>query len=585
MEGTPFGRYRLIEVIGTGSVGEVYRAFDTDTRRDVAVKVLAAHVAADTTFRERFKREALVTAQLRDPHVIPIHAFGEIDGRLFLDMRLIDGSDLRTVIRTRGEHLLPAIAVWYVEQVAGALDAAHGHGLLHRDVKPSNMLVSARGFVYLIDFGIARGTADSSLTNVGTTVGTMAYMAPERFGRLGAGPSSDVYSLACVLHECLTGHPPYPGDTLEQQVAAHLTSEPPQPTRLRPELPADFDAVIARGMAKDPEDRYATAAELAAAARKALDGRSSAASDDSQPVAPDGASSPDSESESTGAAVDSDRDDSTVAVSAAAPMTVAAAAPTARSISGTDSAAGSPAGVSADLRGGPEDATTALGLMSTAEASSTNGSDVVRTDDPSPRGPVRRRRAIMLVGAATILVAGVGAAGAGFLRGEQGAAPTSVASAAAVDAAPTSSPVAEPTTAAAALPPSSSAETTAPTSTPATTSSAPPSSTTSAGDTPSFEQMSAFVRNYYGLLPGNSDQAWNDLGTDYAASTGRGGYDSFWAGITSVTVTSIQQRNASSVIVGLTYRTTSGSTDSEQRWLRVGVDGNGALRITDSGRM
>jgi len=157
-----------------------------------------------------------------------------------------------------------------IEQVAGALDSAHRAGLVHRDVKPSNILVAAaRDFVYLIDFGIARATTDTKLTNTGHTMGTMAYMAPERFSGT-TDPRADVYALACVLHECLTGRRPYPGDSFEEQISGHLNSPPPRPSALAPDIPPAFDAVIARGLAKDPSARYQTVMELAEAAKAAL---------------------------------------------------------------------------------------------------------------------------------------------------------------------------------------------------------------------------------------------------------------------------------------------------------------------------
>lgn len=496
MDGAPFGRYQLIEVIGQGSVGEVYRAFDADTRREVAVKVLGGHVATDETFRERFRREALVTAKLRDPHVIPIHAFGEIDGRLYLDMRLIDGTDLRMLIQTRPDGLPPRVAVSYIEQVAGALDAAHRNGLLHRDVKPSNMLISARDFVYLIDFGIARGVTDAALTSVGTTVGTMAYMAPERFGHDGAGPSSDIYSLTCVLYECLTGEPPYPGQTLEQQVAAHLGADRPRPTDIRPELPSGFDDVIARGMAKCPEDRFPTAGELAAAARRALD------------TPPRGHAEP------------------------------------------------------IRSRAVPPPRATLMAPAETEDWSVTTR----HADKPAPR---RRRRALVVGAALAVAGAAATATGATVL---QNRTPVHVAATSSPAVTTTSTP--QPTT---TQPTTTQPTTTQPSMTTPTT--------TAVAETPTFEQMSAFVRGYYGMLPGRRDSAWNDLGASYATSTGRAGFDSFWSTIDSVTVTSVRPSDASSVVVGLTYRTTDGAVDSESRWVRVEVDDQGALRIANSGRL
>jgi eukaryotic-like serine/threonine-protein kinase len=250
-------------------MGEVYRAHDTATERIVAVKLLPTDLAGDPAFEGRFRREARVAAALNDPHVVPIHNYGEIDGQLYVDMRLIEGCDLHTLIANEGGRLSPARAVAIVEQVATALDSAHRAGLVHRDVKPSNILITARDFAYLIDFGIARAATDTAMTKTGLTVGTFAYMAPERFSGT-TDPRADVYALACVLYECLTGERPYPGDSLEQQVAGHLSVPPPRPSSSYPGTPPAFDAVIAKGMAKDPDDRYQTASELGDAARAAL---------------------------------------------------------------------------------------------------------------------------------------------------------------------------------------------------------------------------------------------------------------------------------------------------------------------------
>lgn len=271
VDGAAFGRYRLGRVIGEGGMGRVYEAFDTVTDRTVALKVLPEALAANGEFRERFRREAHAAARLREPHIVPIHDYGEIDGRLFLDMRLIDGVDLGTVVTQHGP-LPPARAVHVIEQIAAALDAAHAAGLVHRDVKPSNIVLGDRDFAYLIDFGIARDDSATAMTSIGTTLGTFAYMAPERFtpGQ-PTDARADIYSLACVLYECLTGARPFPGSVVAEQIAAHLTAEPPRPSRARAGIPAALDEVVARGMAKLPEQRFPSAGAFAAAARRALD--------------------------------------------------------------------------------------------------------------------------------------------------------------------------------------------------------------------------------------------------------------------------------------------------------------------------
>ena len=269
MDATPFGHYQLHQLIGRGGMGEVYRAYDTKTDRIVAVKVLPPNMAADETFQARFRRESQAAAGLNDPHVVPIHRFGEIDGRLYLDMRLIEGRNLGTILNDTVRPLDPEFCVKVAEQVGAALDAAHAAGLIHRDVKPSNILITDRDFVYLIDFGLARTAGEAGLTTAGSTLGTMAYMAPERFEGKPVDPTSDIYALTCVLYECLTGARPYPAESLEQQIAGHMAKPIPRPSAIDPKLAA-FDEVIAKGMAKIPAKRYQSAGELAAAARRAL---------------------------------------------------------------------------------------------------------------------------------------------------------------------------------------------------------------------------------------------------------------------------------------------------------------------------
>ena len=268
MDGTPFGRYRLIELLGRGGMGEVWRAYDPTIDRVVALKVLPPNFAHDQVFQERFRREARSAAGLDEPHVVPIHEFGEIEGRLYVTMRLIKGRDLQDLLE--GGPLPPERAVKIIEQIASALHAAQRIGLVHRDVKPSNILVAEDDFAYLIDFGIARAAGETGLTSTGATIGTWAYMAPERFQTGAADARADIYSLACVLYQSLTGQLPFPGVSLEQLAVAHMTQPPPLPSREQTTIPAPMDQVISTGMAKDPEQRYQTAVELATAARDAL---------------------------------------------------------------------------------------------------------------------------------------------------------------------------------------------------------------------------------------------------------------------------------------------------------------------------
>ncbi|EID17296.1 serine/threonine-protein kinase [Mycolicibacterium phlei] len=267
--GSQIGPYRLRRLLGRGGMGEVYEAEDTVKGRVVALKLLPESVSHDPVFRERLQREAHAAGRLQEPHVVPIHDYGEIDGHLFVDMRMIDGTDLRRTLRDGGP-MPPARAVAIIRQVASALDAAHAAGILHRDVKPENIILTRDDFAYLVDFGIANAATDERLTELGTAIGTYAYMAPERFSNGDVTYRVDVYALACVLFECLTGSQPFPGDSVSAVITGHLMHPIPQPSARRPDVPPTLDAVVARGMAKRPEHRYATAGELAAAANDAL---------------------------------------------------------------------------------------------------------------------------------------------------------------------------------------------------------------------------------------------------------------------------------------------------------------------------
>lgn len=261
--GTTLGPYAIEELLGRGGMGQVYRATDTRKGRTVALKLLNPEFADDQVFRDRFLRESRVAARMNDPHVVPIHDWGEIDGLLFIDMRLVTGRDLHAILVEQGT-LAPERAVAILGQVADALDAAHLDGLVHRDVKPDNVLIDARDFTYLADFGLAQGTADTRLTTAGTAIGSFGYMAPERFGADEVGAAGDIYALACVLYECIAGTQPFASATnLERLIAAHLNAEPPR-------TGTALDPVIARGMAKNPRDRYPSAGALIDAARAAL---------------------------------------------------------------------------------------------------------------------------------------------------------------------------------------------------------------------------------------------------------------------------------------------------------------------------
>nr|WP_081288562.1 serine/threonine-protein kinase [Mycobacterium asiaticum] len=267
--GTTFGKYTITGVLGKGGMGEVYEAYDNQIGRTVALKIIKGQFANDRKFRTRFERESHAAATLQEPHVIPIHGFGEIDGSLFIDMRLVRGKDLESLLIRA--PLEPARAVAIVTQIAAALDAAHADGLVHRDVKPQNILVTPADFAYLVDFGIAEVMGENTrLTAANMRVGSWAYMAPERFTDSDITPAADIYSLACVLYEALTGQPPFPAQTQGGLVAAHLSAPPPRPSLTNRKIPLALDEVIARGMAKEPDDRYGSAGAFGRAAERAL---------------------------------------------------------------------------------------------------------------------------------------------------------------------------------------------------------------------------------------------------------------------------------------------------------------------------
>jgi serine/threonine protein kinase len=267
--GTRLGPYVLKRMLGSGGMGTVYEAQDTVMDRVVALKLISGPYAQDSAYRQRLQREARIAGRLQEPHVVPVHSTGEIDGQLYVDMRLINGTDLDTILRRSGP-LSPARAVSVVRQIASALDAAHQAGVLHRDVKPGNILITDEDFAYLVDFGIANAASELKVTQMGDVLGTWTYMAPEKFqgDETQVTARADTYALACVLFETLTGAPPFSGDTASL-IGAHLTEPVPRASS-RLGLPAALDDVISRGMAKRPEDRYATTGEFARAAEAAL---------------------------------------------------------------------------------------------------------------------------------------------------------------------------------------------------------------------------------------------------------------------------------------------------------------------------
>jgi YVTN family beta-propeller protein len=269
--GSEFLGYRIEELLGRGGMGVVYRAYDLRLKRTVALKLVTPELALDERFTERFARETELTMALEHPNVVPIHDAGDVDGRLYLAMRLVEGTDLRALLATEAA-LEPARALAICGQVANALDAAHGKGLVHRDVKPSNVLLDPNEHVYLADFGLTRRLEEQGVqAGEGRSVGTPAYLAPEQIEGNPVDGRADVYSLGCVLYECLTGSVPYRRTSRLAAAWAHLEEEPPRASELGSELPTAIDAVIQRALAKDPVDRYPTCAALIAAAEEALE--------------------------------------------------------------------------------------------------------------------------------------------------------------------------------------------------------------------------------------------------------------------------------------------------------------------------
>jgi ABC-type branched-subunit amino acid transport system substrate-binding protein len=261
--GTTFGGYRVDSLVGRGGMGVVYRATDLSLERPVALKLIAPELAEDERFRDRFLREPRLAASLDHPNVIPIYEAGEHDGKLYLAMRFVEGSDLKSVLERDGE-LAPERAMDLLAQVAGALDAAHRRALVHRDVKPANILLDRDGHVYLTDFGITKQLGGAS-TDTGRVVGTLDYLAPEQIRGDPVDGRTDVYALGCVLYECLAGAPPFRRATEAETLWAHMQEEP-EPLRRRPAL----DSVLRKALAKDRDDRYRTGAELVQAAAAAL---------------------------------------------------------------------------------------------------------------------------------------------------------------------------------------------------------------------------------------------------------------------------------------------------------------------------
>jgi Protein kinase domain len=268
--GTDFVGYRIEDVIGRGGMGVVYRAHDLRLKRTVALKLVAPELALDERFRERFARETELAMSLEHPNVVPIYDAGDVDGRLYLAMRLVAGTDLGKLVRTGGA-LGPARALAICGQVASALDAAHAKGLVHRDVKPSNVLLDENEHVYLADFGLTRRLDEpGAAATDDRSVGTPAYLAPEQIEGAPVDGRADVYALGCMLFECLTGTRPFNRASRLETAWAHLEEEPPSAHALVPELPEAIDPVVRTALAKEPDDRYPRCTALISAAEHAF---------------------------------------------------------------------------------------------------------------------------------------------------------------------------------------------------------------------------------------------------------------------------------------------------------------------------
>src|SRR4051794_25029422 len=251
-------------------MGVVYRAVQLDLDRAVALKLIAPQLAEDPSFRERFVRESRLAAAIDHPNVIPIYYTGESEGALYIAMRYVEGSDLRTLVRAAG-RLDPDRAAYIVSQVASALDAAHARGIVHRDVKPANVLLGASDHAYLTDFGLTKRISSASgQTQGGGWVGTLGFVAPEQIRGERVDARADVYALGCVLSHTLAGGPPYQRDSDEATLWAHLHDDPPSLRANAPDAPPELQAVLDRALAKDPDERFQSAGDLGRAALAAV---------------------------------------------------------------------------------------------------------------------------------------------------------------------------------------------------------------------------------------------------------------------------------------------------------------------------
>ena len=264
--GQEFGPYTVESTLGVGGMGRVFKATGPDGT--VALKLVKEDIARDATFRKRFEREASIAQRVVHEHLVPVLDTGEVQGIPYLTQRYIDGGSLSELIEREGK-LAPAEALDILTQVAGALDALHQQGLFHRDIKPANILIDADRNAHLTDFGLAKDSQGSLLTRPGQTVGSLDYMAPEQIHGAEVTPQTDVYALACVTFECLTGAPPYADRQGMRVLWAHLQDEPPSPLEKEPNLPPALGDAVLTGLAKDAADRPASASAYVEGLRSA----------------------------------------------------------------------------------------------------------------------------------------------------------------------------------------------------------------------------------------------------------------------------------------------------------------------------
>jgi len=260
--GERIGPYRLEAVLGEGGMGVIYRAARDPGGELVALKVLRRELSGDDTYRRRFERECRIAAGISHKHLVRVIASGETDGRPYLASEYIAGRTLADLVADEGQLSVPVVMRLAAELATG-LDTLHGEGLVHRDVKPANVIVATSGATYLTDFGVARSAAATVLTKPGHVVGTLDYLAPEVIRGSTAGPAADIYSLGCVVYECLVGSPPHSGHGFVETTLAILEADPANPRAVRPELPAELCSVVLQALAKQPSARPPTATAYA----------------------------------------------------------------------------------------------------------------------------------------------------------------------------------------------------------------------------------------------------------------------------------------------------------------------------------